>query len=135
MGKQEGIEPQKVTLRNPSSVFKIGDSVRLSKAKRVFDKGYLPNYTEEIFTVSKILNTKPIQYKVRDYHNIEIEGSFYAAEMQLVVKPDDYVIERILASRGKGRKKEYLIKWLGYPKQFNLWQYLDKQIVKNINFA
>ena len=32
--------------------FKIGDKVRISKYKRkTFDKGYTPNWTEEIFTV------------------------------------------------------------------------------------
>ena len=35
--------------------FKIGDKVRISKYKRnVFDKGYTPNWTEEIFTIDKI---------------------------------------------------------------------------------
>ena len=104
-GKTVGYRTTKVTLSNPPKDFKIVDNVCLSKAKRVLGKFYLPNHTEEIFTVSKILNTKPIQYKVQDYYNIEIDGSFYAAEMQLVVKSDDYMKERILASRGKGRKR------------------------------
>ena len=35
--------------------FKVGDKVRISKYKRkVFDKGYTPNWTEEIFVVDKI---------------------------------------------------------------------------------
>ena len=35
--------------------FKIGDKVRISKYKRkVFDKGYTPNWTEQIFLVDKI---------------------------------------------------------------------------------
>ena len=35
--------------------FQIGDKVRISKYKRpVFDKGYTPNWTEEIFEVNKI---------------------------------------------------------------------------------
>ena len=38
--------------------FSIGDKVRISKYKRrVFDKGYTPNWTEEIFVVDKILPT------------------------------------------------------------------------------
>ena len=31
--------------------FKIGDQVRISKIKRKFEKGYLPNFSKEIFTV------------------------------------------------------------------------------------
>ena len=35
--------------------YKVGDKVRISKNKRkVFDKGYTPNWTEEIFFVDNI---------------------------------------------------------------------------------
>ena len=35
--------------------FKVGDKVRISNYKRkVFDKGYTPNWTEEILVVDKI---------------------------------------------------------------------------------
>ena len=41
--------------------FKVGDKVRISKYKRkIFDKGYTPNWTEEIFTVDTIQCTNPI---------------------------------------------------------------------------
>ena len=33
--------------------FKVGHQVRISKAKLIFQKGYLPSWTEEIFTVTK----------------------------------------------------------------------------------
>ena len=33
--------------------FKAGQTVRISKYKSTFDKGYLPNYTEEFFRVKK----------------------------------------------------------------------------------
>jgi hypothetical protein len=35
--------------------FKIGDLVRISKIKRKFEKGYLPNFSKEIFTVKHYL--------------------------------------------------------------------------------
>ena len=58
--------------------FKVGDKVRISKYKRkVFDKGYTPNWTEEVFTVDKIQYTIPITYKLKDLSNEEIQGSFY----------------------------------------------------------
>ena len=31
--------------------FKVGDRVRISKVKRIFKKSYLPNFTEEVFTM------------------------------------------------------------------------------------
>ena len=35
--------------------FKVGDHVRISKFKNVFDdKGYTPNWSEQIFVVKKI---------------------------------------------------------------------------------
>jgi len=38
---------------NKKAKFKIGDTIRISKYKRkIFDKGYSPNRTEEIFTIT-----------------------------------------------------------------------------------
>ena len=39
--------------------FKIGDSVRISKYKIVFAKGYVPNWSEEVFVIKKVKNTVP----------------------------------------------------------------------------
>ena len=62
--------------------FKIGDKVRISKYKRkVFDKGYTPNWTEEIFLIDKIQSTNPITYRLKDLNSEEIQGSFYETEL------------------------------------------------------
>lgn len=51
--------------------YKIGDKVRISKYKRqLFDKGYTPNWTEEIFTIDKIRYTNPFIYRLRDLEAI-----------------------------------------------------------------
>ena len=123
------------TLRNPDgSHIKVGDHVRLSKTKRLFTKGYMPSWTEEVFTVVQILKNhgKPTQFKVADYHGEVVDGSFYAAEIQKIEKPDTYIIETIIDERGTGKRKQYLVKWLGYEPQFNSWEYLDADIVNNI---
>ena len=39
--------------------FKIGDHVRISKYKNIFAKGYAPNWSEEVFVISKIKITFP----------------------------------------------------------------------------
>ena len=58
--------------------FTIGDKVRISKYKRqVFDKGYTPNWTEEIFVIDKVLPTKPGTYSIVDLMGESIKGSFY----------------------------------------------------------
>ena len=43
--------------------FLVGDRVRITKFKSTFSTKYDPNLTQEIFTVSEILNTKPTTYK------------------------------------------------------------------------
>ena len=36
-----------------SPKFKIGDTVRISKYKNIFAKGYVPNWSEEVFVIKK----------------------------------------------------------------------------------
>ena len=58
--------------------FKVGDKVRISKYKRkVFDKGYTPNWTEEIFVIKEIQPTIPNTYKIVNLMDEKIKGSFY----------------------------------------------------------
>ena len=40
--------------------FSIGDRVRITKKKNIFDKGYTQRWTEEVFTISKIQLTIPV---------------------------------------------------------------------------
>ena len=42
--------------------FKIGDHVRISKYKNIFAKVYAPNWSEEVFVISKIKNIVPWTY-------------------------------------------------------------------------
>ena len=94
--------------------YKVGDRVRISKNKKLFDKGYLQNWTDEVFIISNI-NTKykPNLYMLRDLNGDEIKGSFYAKELQLVTI-DEYRIERIIRTRMNKGRKEALVKWIGY---------------------
>jgi hypothetical protein len=74
------------------------------------------NWTEEFFTVVRCIQTRPPVCLVKDDHSEILEGPFYAEELQKVMKTDDvYKIETILKKRKKGRKVQYLVKWLGYP--------------------
>lgn len=107
-------------LKKPSdrykSKYKVGDRVRISKVKGHFEKGYRPNWTEEIFTVHAV-NRKylPLTYKLQDWRGDIIDGSFYASELQSVDDSDQvYTIEKVIRTRGQGARKEYLVKWLGY---------------------
>lgn len=122
--KQEETGPQQVSrVKERKTLLKVGDFVRLSKAKHVFAKGYTPNWTEEIFTISKVINTsQPVQYKVQDDTLQEIQGSFYAAELQVVDKPEHYAIEKVIRTKkGKDGRRQYYVKWLGFDNKHNSW--------------
>ena len=74
--------------------FKVGDKVRIIKYERkVFDKVYSPNWTEEIFLVDKIQSTNPITYRLKDLNNEEIQGCFHEPEL-LPAKQDVFDIEK-----------------------------------------
>ena len=62
--------------------FKVGDHVRISKYKSIFAKRYTPNWSEEVFVVSKIKNTVPWPYIIKDLNGEEIVGAFYEKELQ-----------------------------------------------------
>ena len=57
--------------------FKICDIVRISKYKNTFAKGYVPNWSEEVFVTRKIKNTVPWKYVISDHKGGEIVGAFY----------------------------------------------------------
>ena len=102
--------------------FNVGDNVRISKYKHVFEKGYLPNWTEEIFVIAERFPTYPVTYGIVDLSGDSIKGKFYEPELQLVIKTDDkYIVEKVLKTRKRAGRLEYFIKWRGYPDKFNSW--------------
>ena len=104
---------------SPKPKFKVGDKVRISKYKRnVFDKGYTPNWTEEVFTVDNMQYTNPTTYKIKDLRGEDIQGSFYEPEL-LKAKQDVFRIDKVI--RRNHEKKQAFIKWKGYSDEFNSW--------------
>ena len=99
--------------------FRIGDRVRISKYKRkLFDKGFTPNWTEEIFVINEILHTKPVTYCVVDLQGETVTGSFYEPELQKTTQ-EIFRIEKVI--RRDNKRQRALVKWSGYPDQFNSW--------------
>lgn len=103
--------------------FQEGEQVRISKSKSVFRKGYLPNWTEEVFTILKRYATIPPTYILSDLKNNTLGGRFYEHEIQKVTKKSDdfWRVERILKTRRKNSEKEYFVKWLGFSDEHNSW--------------
>ena len=46
--------------------FKVGYRVRISKKTKTFEKGFTPNWTDELFIVSAVRLTKPVTYNIKD---------------------------------------------------------------------
>lgn len=96
--------------------FRVGDKVRITKKKGIFEKGYMPRWTEEVFTVSQLQYTDPPTYKITDYNGDEIKGTFYEQELQKS-NQEIYRIEKVIHKHGN----KSLVKWIGYPESFNSW--------------
>ena len=65
---------------------KENDTVRISKVKFQFLKGYFPNCCEEIFVVSKAISENPPFYKLKYLEGEELERTFYSEELQKTSK-------------------------------------------------
>ena len=99
-----------------SPTLKVGDHVRISKHKNIFAKGYVPNWSEEIFIVSKIKNKFPWTYAINDLNGEEITGSFYEKELQKS-NQKEFRIETVF----KRKVDKLCVKWKGYDNLFNNW--------------
>ena len=121
-----GQKPRKEQKREPPQA---GDWVRLGKSRRTFKKGYLPNWTEELFSVVRKVEGDPPTYVLQDYLGTLIKGGFYSEEIQKVDKVDCmYLVESVLGERpGKRGGTEVFVKWTGYSDDFNKW--IDKKLV------
>ncbi|GFQ99908.1 uncharacterized transposon-derived protein F54H12.3 [Trichonephila clavata] len=109
--------------KNPEVILNKGDLVRISKANKTFRRGYLPGWSDEVFRVTKVYFSHPTTFELQDLKSEAIKGRFYAEELQKISKrSDDYWrIEKVLKTKGIGRKKEYYVKWQGFDERFNSW--------------
>lgn len=98
-------------------IFSLGDKVRISKFKGIFSKRYLPNWTNEVFTIYRVQPTKPETYILKDNKGELLQGSFYGHELLKTYVGDVYLVEKVLKKKGD----KVLIKWLGFDKSQNSW--------------
>ena len=101
--------------------FKVGDHVRISKYKNIFAKGYTPNWSEEVFIVSKIKNTVPWTYVINDLNGKEIIGTFYEKKKLQKTNQKEFRIEKVI----KRKDDKLYVKWKVYDNSFNSW--IDKK--------
>ncbi|KAH7700891.1 Y26D4A.11 protein, partial [Aphelenchoides avenae] len=99
--------------------------------KTVFVKG-LNSHTDKVFTVTQVLDKHdPVLYKLQDFFQREMEGSFY--ERELVKVPpymqNSFRVERILRQRVRNGRPEVLVKWMDHGDEFNTWEPADNIVV------
>lgn len=116
-------DSQKVPATRKIPKLKVGDYVRITKSKGVFDKGYSANWTLEPFRIKSIATRNPPVYYLDDLAGEEISGTFYEHEVQKINFDEGAAsaIEKIIKTKGKGKNAQYLVKWAGYPSKFNSW--------------
>ena len=97
--------------------FKTNDPVGVSKFKTIFEKGYTPNWSTEVFRIAKVQRTNPVTYLLKDSREEPIAGGFYEHELLKVSNPDVYLVEKVLRRRGQ----QVFVKWLGMDNSHNSW--------------
>ena len=100
-----------------NAIFKMGDVVRISKYKTIFSKGYLPNWTTELFKIRLVKQGTPVTYLLEDTRGNPIQGRFYEQELQLARYKDAYLVEKVLKKRGD----KVLVRWLGFDSSHDSW--------------
>lgn len=107
-------------------IFSVGDLVRISGGKVVFQKGYESGWSNEIFKITRVSTTrKPVIYYVSSLDNEEIDGFFYTEELSKVnvgnASTDNLKIAKILDRKGRGKSKYVKVTWRGLPDSVTSW--------------
>lgn len=119
-GQIRVLQNKQVVKKSPN-LLKVGDKVRISYVKGVFEKGYEANWSYEVFTISKVLRTNPTTYHLVDETGEPIQGSFYEPELQKTKLDNVFLVEKVIKTRKVRGKKQFLVKWLGFPESKNSW--------------
>lgn len=112
--------------------FKVGDLVRVSRQKNIFEKGYHRNFQPEVYKIREVLTHMPIpMYRLAfDSNGKNEEGTWYGDELQLV-KPNytDGLVYKVNVEKTRHRKgypKEHFINYTYWPSKYGHWQWADQ---------
>ena len=104
-------------------ILKIGDIIRISKYKRFFAKGYVPNWSEEVFVIKKVKNAIHV---ISDLKSKGFVGTFYERQLWKTVQKE-FRPEKVIKWKGD----KLYVKWKGYDSYFNSW--IDKKDIVQIS--
>ena len=85
-----------ITVKKPK--FSIGDKVRISLLKNIFEKGYTFNWSEQIYVIYDMKSSNVYYYFLKDLNEEKLDGSFYEQELlKTNMKENDlYIIEKMI---------------------------------------
>ena len=104
--------------------YKVGQTVRISHIRSVFDREYSQKWTGELFTIHDRFKRGGLSiYKLKDWSGEVIEGSFYEAELQAVNVDEgtEYRVEKVLRRRTLNKQREVMVRWLHWPSKYDSW--------------
>lgn len=104
--------------------FKIGQTVRVTHIRNVFDREYSQKWTGELFKVKRRFSRDGLPvYKIEDWTGEDVEGTFYEQELQAVNVDEnkEYYVDKVLKKRTRRKKREVLVRWLHWPKKYDSW--------------
>ena len=78
--------------------FKIGVIIIISKYNNIFAKGYVLNWSEKFFVITKVKNTVSRTYVISDLVNEEIVGTFYEKELQKTSQKE-FRVEKVIKGK------------------------------------
>ena len=96
--------------------FKVGDQVRLGVKKDLFEKSYVINWSDRIYTIKRVLATRPVTYTVENDKGEEHKGKFYEQDLQKT-KVKEFRIQKVL----KKTKDSALVRWMDYDSSYDSW--------------
>ena len=114
--------------------FKVDQLVRVSRLPRAFSREYDEKFSHEIFKIRKGYFRDDLEvYQLQDLKGEPISGTWYRWEISKAAEPEKkmYMVEGIEGERMVNGRKQYLVRFVGWPKKFN--EYLDARNVKDIH--
>ena len=115
----------KIEKKRKKPKFKVGDVVRIKTlAPKVgySSRAYAKQFKPEYFEIERINERLPIPlYFLKSQDTLEsIRGGFYSNELSLA-RSRVYRVERVIRFRGRGARREALVKWKYFGPQHNSW--------------
>ena len=70
-------------------MYKTGDTELTQLDKTLFEKGYTPNWSKEVFVIKQLIPIQPATYSIQSTKTLEIASrTFYEKELQKVIQSE-----------------------------------------------